>query len=260
MPNHPNKYNFNWENGRVLNEYQINYITKGEGILETRWGRMKIKPGSILLVFPGEWHRYRPNTETGWTEHYIGFQGDFTRNLYQHELFNVKNPLIPIGFQESLVKEYNEILQLAENEKPGFQKECAGKVMYMLGRIISIVKNHEFADKEIERVIREACLYMRDNLHKNVNIENFSVPLKVSYPYFRKMFKKYTGMSPKQYHLGLRIQKSKELILYSQKSIKEIALALGFDSVHHFSRTFKNKEQVSPSSLRQKQIRGGISE
>lgn len=250
LKKHPNNYSFNWENGRVLDEFQINYITHGEGMLETRYGKHKIYPGSLLIIFPGEWHRYRPNPKTGWTEHYIGFHGAFTETLFQHELFDIKNPIIKLGFQETLAKEFDHILQLVKNEEPGFQKECAGKLMYMLGRIISISKNSEFANKEIEQIIRKACLQLRDNPHRNMNIEELAKQLNVGYSYFRRMFKKYTGMSPNQYHLAIRIQKAKELILTSKKSIKQIAMDLGFDSLYYFSRIFKQKEGMSPMAYR----------
>ena len=250
LPNHPEDYSFNWENGRIIHEYQVNYISGGSGILETKEGRIKINAGSILLIFPGVWHRYMPDYNSGWTEHYIGFNGLFTESLFKHDLFDKNNPVLKIGFQISLVNEFNEILQLIKNEKPGFQQECSGKLIYLLGRIISIVKNNEFANKEMERTIRKACLYFRDNLHRNLNIEEMANDYHVSYSNFRRMFKRYTGMSPNQYHLGLRIQRSKDMIQYSNKSIKEIAEELGFDSIHYFSRIYKNKEGISPSLLR----------
>jgi AraC-like DNA-binding protein len=247
---HPSSYYFNWENGRTLQEYQVNYITNGEGIMETKEGNFKITQGSIILLFPGVWHRYKPDYKTGWTEHYIGFNGEFAKRLFQHELLDKQNPVLKIGFQESILNEFNAIVQLTKEEKPGFQLECSGKLVYLLARIISTLKNSEFANKEVEQTIRKACFYLRDNLDKNVNIEELAGNLNVSYSYFRRMFKKYTGMSPNQYHLGLRIQKSKELIQFSTKSMKTIASELGFDSIHYFSRIFKNKEGVSPSSLR----------
>jgi len=64
------------------------------------------------------------------------------------------------------------------------------------------------------------------------------------------MYKKYTGMPPNQYHLRLRLQKSKEMILFSNKSIKAIAYEVGFESIHYFSRLYKKKEGIAPSRVR----------
>lgn len=253
-PGHPSGYNFSWENGRVLQEFQINYITSGEGVIETPDGSFRIQQGSVILLFPGVWHRYKPDSETGWTEHYIGFNGIFTRNLYQHEMLSAQAPVLRVGFQEGILKEFNELLQLIEDEKPGFQQECAGKLIYMLARILSIIKNSEFAGKEVERKIRRACLFFRDNLDKNINIEELADDLHIGYSYFRRMFKKYTGISPAQYHLGLRVQKSKDLLLYSNKSIKEIAYELGFESNQYFSRIFSEKCGMTPLKFK-KQVR-----
>ncbi|MFA9390254.1 MAG: AraC family transcriptional regulator [Prolixibacteraceae bacterium] len=249
-PKHPSNYFFNWDEGRILDEYQLNYITSGSGIFETKAGKFRINPGTVLLLFPGVWHRYKPDVNSGWTEHYIGFSGAFTKTIFQHEQFNNSNPVLKVGFQDSLIKEFNDIFQLIKDEKPGFQQQCAGKLIFIFGRMISILKTSEFANKDIERIIRKSCLYLRDNLNKNVNIEELAASLHVSYSYFRRMFKKYTGMSPNQYHLGLRIQKSKELIRYSKKSIKQIAFELGFDSLFYFSRIFKTKEGLSPAAFR----------
>jgi AraC-like DNA-binding protein len=250
LSGHPDNYYFRWSNGRTLDEFQINYITDGSGIMETNEGKFRIFPGTMLFLFPGVWHRYKPDTRTGWTEHFIGFNGLFTERIFQHEMFKKYNPVLKIGFQESLLNVFNEIIDLAIDEKPGYQQECAGKLLYIFGHIISVVKNSGFANKEIERNIRKANLYMRDNLNKNISIEELAAILNVSYSTFRKMYKKYTGMSPNQYHLGLRIQKSKEMLLYSEKSVKEVAHDLGFESVHYFSRIFRKKEGIPPSWIR----------
>jgi AraC-like DNA-binding protein len=74
----------------------------------------------------------------------------------------------------------------------------------------------------------------------------------VSYSYFRKMFKKYTGVSPGQYHLQLRIMRAKELLISTDKSIKEISYELGFQSIFYFSNMFKKKEGTTPSHFRKK--------
>ena len=50
---HPSEYFFNWEEGRILNEFQINFISEGSGILENSFGTFPLKQGSIFITFPG---------------------------------------------------------------------------------------------------------------------------------------------------------------------------------------------------------------
>ena len=250
LSGHPDSYFFNWENGRMLDEYQINYITNGSGIFETRNENYRIQPGTILILFPNVWHRYKPDLKIGWNEHFIGFNGNFAQHIFKHELLSKNNPVLKIGFQDNLLQEFMNVISLIDDEKPGYQQIATGKLLSIFGSVISIIKNNEFASKDIEKKIRKANLYMRDNLNRNINMEELALSQGISYSTFRRMYKKYMGMSPNQYHLRLRIQKSKEMILYSKKSIKLIAYELGFESIHYFSRLYKNKEGISPSEIR----------
>lgn len=65
-------------------------------------------------------------------------------------------------------------------------------------------------------------------------------------------FKKYTGLSPNQYHLSLRIQHAIYLLNNTDLSIKEISFNLGFCSIFYFSKVFKEKTRQNPSCYRQK--------
>ena len=53
--NHPSRYLFSAEKGRVLNEYQLLYITKGKGYFTSTSlvHKLPVKKGNILLLFPG---------------------------------------------------------------------------------------------------------------------------------------------------------------------------------------------------------------
>lgn len=247
---HPSGYYFTWERGRILQEYQINYITEGSGVFETSTDQFKVVPGSILILQPGVWHRYKPDPNTGWNEHYIGFNGDFCSHFFQEVFFQMAKPVIYIGFQESLLKIFFEIIQHVKEEKTGHQQVSAANTILMLSKILFFVRNREFDGKSMERTIQKACLHFRENLNKNINIEVLAGELNVGYSYFRQMFRKYTGISPTQYHLSLRIQRAKDLLASTDNSFKEIAIELGFESYFYFSRIFKEKTGKNPMEFK----------
>lgn len=247
---HPTGYHFNWEQGRILNEYQINYITEGRGIFETKNGLFQIKPGSIITISPNVWHRYKPLKKTGWKERYIGFNGAIADQLLSHPFFSSDQPIINIGIHEEILDTYLKIFQLLNKEKPGCQQIASGMVVKLLGYLISLERQKEFTGKRIATIIEDARFKMRANINQELDLEALSSGYNIGYSYFRKMFKKYTGVAPHQYHLELKIMRAKELLLSTDKTVKEISFELGFQSIHYFSRLFKKKVGINPTELR----------
>jgi len=249
---HPSGYYFTWDGGRILQEFQINYITEGAGIFENEFGRFTVKSGSVILIFPGIWHRYKPLVKTGWVENYIGFNGKIAKELLSHPQFSPKQAVLHIGIKEELLDTYLKIFDLVEKEQPGFQQIASGMVMKLLGYIISFQKKKGFSGKRIAKVIEEARFMMRGKVEQKIDLKELAEQYNVGYSYFRQMFKKYTGVSPGQYHLQLRIIRAKELLISTNKSVKEISYELGFHSIYYFSNLFKKKEGMNPSQFRER--------
>ena len=247
---HPSEYTFNWKTGRILQEYQLNYITEGAGIFENRSGRFQVKEGSLMMILPGEWHRYRPLNKTGWVENYVGFKGKIADHFFQHPFFAEKPAVLQLGIKEELIDTHLKIMDLIEKEQPGYQQIASGMVVKMLGYIVSFEKQRGFSGKPIARVIEESRFFMRQNTDREIDIEALAKQHHVGYSYFRKMFKKYTGVSPGQYHLQLRILRAKEMLVSTNLSVKEICMELGFQTIHYFSLVFKKKTGMSPSEFR----------
>jgi len=75
--------------------------------------------------------------------------------------------------------------------------------------------------------------------------------------HFARLFKKTTGVSPWNYALQLKIDKAKELLLSTGRSVKEVAGEVGFDDPNYFCRIFRKKTGVPPSRFRSLTREGG---
>ncbi len=73
-----------------------------------------------------------------------------------------------------------------------------------------------------------------------------------NYNYISKIFSKQTGHTLEKYYILLRVEKVKELLDYDQINVSEIALQLGYSSVHYLSNQFKNVTGFSISDYKKK--------
>lgn len=255
FPKHPTNYQFQWENGRILDEFQINYIINGGGIFESASaGKKKIEPGSIIVLFPNEWHRYKPHKKTGWNEYWIGFKGSIADQLLNNKIIMPTNPVFYIGPNEKIYQCYAQVIENAKKEQPGYQILMAGYVLQIIGLTNMLLRQKDFEGKDIEEVIKKAKILLIEEIEKPISPQEVAQKLDLGYSWFRKMFKKYTGLAPGKYQMQQRIFKAKEMLSYSNKPIKEIAYDLGFESNFHFTKIFKDKTGINPGEYRRKVI------
>lgn len=93
--------------------------------------------------------------------------------------------------------------------------------------------------------------YLEANYAKKINVEKLSKSFGYSSTYLSRIFKKKYGISPLQYRMVLRIDEAKKLLKRNIKT-KNIALLLGFEDAHYFSRVFRQATGMSPSEWKTK--------
>lgn len=99
--------------------------------------------------------------------------------------------------------------------------------------------------------IKEAMNFIEKNFHRTeLSMKMVCDHIHLSPSYFSSIFKKETGLTFVQVVTEHRMEKSKELLLYSMFKTYEIAEQVGFTDPHYFSSAFKKQFGISPSEYR----------
>ena len=250
---HPSGYTFQENGRRVLNEYQIYYITHGSGYFESAsCSRTRIEPGMMFMLFPGEWHSFAPDPETGWNDHWVGFNGSFMDDKIKAGFFTFKNCVFKVGVDEKITNTYLEILDIISEEKKAFQQIAASLVISLIGRIHYKDLNHNNGETYITRIINQSKAIMKEDFASNTPLDQIAQSLDISYSLFRREFKNRCGISPGQYRLELRLAKAKEILHTTNMSIADISSRLHFECIGQFSTFFKKKTGLSPLEYRKR--------
>lgn len=252
---HPEGYMFNTHTGRVLKDYQLIYITEGKGYFESSHiKKTPVEKGTILFLFPNEWHNYFPDKSTGWATYWIGFEGDYINTLIKNAFFSPLTPTIQVHLHETVTSLFIEAIKITKTEQSGYQQIAGGIVVHLLGLIRSIDINKQFERNNLRSIVEQARIIMKEKVDENISLQEIADRLKLSYSWFRKLFKNYTGLSPAKYQSQLRIQRAKEYLSDTTLSIKEIAFQMNFESITYFSAFFKSNVGMTPSEYIHKYV------
>jgi two-component system response regulator YesN len=120
-------------------------------------------------------------------------------------------------------------------------KHCGNMI---IKNAINIISNYK-RSKNID-VVEKAKRYMEGNFMKEITLEELSQHVSMSTFYFSRIFSKTEGMNFRDYIIKIRMEKAKNLLQQGNKSIKEVALEVGYADQNYFSKAFKKYTSVSP--------------
>ena len=96
----------------------------------------------------------------------------------------------------------------------------------------------------------KAVTFFHGNYNRSISVKNYAQEHNMSVSWFIQNFKEYTGLTPTQYILSLRISNAQNLLESTSYNVTEIADIVGYDNPLYFSRLFKKQCGISPSDFR----------
>lgn len=248
---HPESHRLTWNRGRILNDYYVVFISKGKGTYGSAHNELQeVVAGNCFLLYPEVRHRYKPDPNHGWEEYWVGFNGTYMEYLMGKGLFDRNKPIVDLGFNADILILYKKLIDTIQASLVGYPQQVAGVVMQILGLVSQRSRYNAGGNDPVAQLIAKAKFILQESFENALDMEKLATQLPMGYSAFRKAFKKATGQSPNQYHLHLRMERARNLLLVTTLNINEIADQTGFESIFYFSKLFKKKHGVSPKNYR----------
>ena len=248
--------------GESHNFWEMVFVDNGEVIVEGDGIPHLLKSGEAFFHPPGEYHSIRANNtyacvviitfemQSSCAEYLVGqhilggsekaiiseIVHDATLTFAQpldivHQTVMIKRDDAPFG-SEQLIKSHIEqlLIHLVRNKLPPQRTQ-----------------NKTLTPPENEQVIIDILKILENNLCGNITLDEISAQMNFSKSFLKSHFKAVMGCGIHQMYLQLKISSSKKLLNEGKHSILEISETLGFSSIHHFSKIFKQFVGMPPS-------------
>ncbi len=228
---------------RYFEFYGLTHLLEGTGWYWTPNGKRKyLTRGDGILSAPGTIHDYS-SSDNDYIEDSICFTGPVADQLYASGI--ISNGIMAIGVSRRLLP----IFELAEDPscdsqiKANFALQKLLIDCYFEAKTITKASDYPQLTILIEQIQQEPGRWW--------NTMEMAQLCKLSENQFRVIFKRRTGMSPKQYIDQVKMKYASEQLSSSSRSVAGIATELGYRDPYHFSRRFKTITGMAPEHYRQ---------
>jgi AraC-like DNA-binding protein len=254
---HPKAYNFNWASGRILAEYAVVLITAGTGEYEFRnYAPGQCRRGDVLLVAPGQWHRYRPLPNTGWTELWICLGGEYLHRLRDKGLAFGK-PCVSLGthftpVRLALLSLVDEVNRKADYNSILFTSKALNVIALIAeaGGIAPAQSKgiYHFSNPQVARAIE----FIWSNSHRHLSIGDVAQAVGLVARTLERRFADCHERGIREEIEWSRYSRARRLLEDENLPIKDIAYSCGFGDPRRMIEVFRKLTSATPTEIRER--------
>ncbi|RDU24710.1 helix-turn-helix transcriptional regulator [Anaerosacchariphilus polymeriproducens] len=200
-------------------------------------------PSNSMIIFrPGSPHFYYPDGNI--------YMNDWMQFYADDDLSHLKityDTILPVSDMTSLNLLFQLLTQIFYSVKKN--KDI---LLHYLFQILFLSVHNQIYEKP--HSLYNQLLELRQQIYrypeKNWNIKDMAEQLHISKGYFQSLYKETFDVSCINDVINSRVHHAKELLTFSNMSIKEISYHCGYHNEEHFMRQFKKITNLSPSTFR----------
>lgn len=265
-PGHPGPYDFRWQLGRTLPEYQILLVTNGRGVFESReTGKVTVSDGTLMFLFPGLWHRYQPDPRTGWTERWLSFNGELAHRFMDHGPIDAASAIRKANAPEDVQKAFDRLLTNIHTNPAQNSLLLSLHTMALLATAIEAAMSEETVQVSLsiessepsDPLVAQAVGFIWTRSHYPITVPRIAEALAVNRRTLERRFAAERGQSILDEINDCRLSRAKRLLEETDLPIKVVTHLAGFSSEQRMRATFLAREGILPSEHRSRAAIGG---
>ena len=228
-----------------LNSFLMVYTLSGEGNLQYRGQEYQIKNGQCFLINCMEHHHYEVSKNSDWEFLWLHFNGanalgyfeEFSRNGFK--IIQVAQPKI---FESTLY----QLIDIHKNKSATTDIITSQCIHTLLTELI--VQNTAGNSPQflLPKYIKSIMKYIDLPFSEELSLDFLAQYQNINKFHLSHEFKKYTGLTLKEYIITTRLSHAKDLLKYTEKTVQEISEECGIFHTSHFINLFKSREGCTP--------------
>lgn len=256
---------------RIIDSFEIIICIRGNVFIQQEDEKFVLKEGDSLLLLPGHTHKGFAPSIKGTSFFWLHFVCNdeytiITEKEAQEEIKLSNNNryftgfenkiLLPDAFQltnlERISILFHQLMHVSESSyysKHAMNYLLTSLVIELTEQTLSMTsdsKKQTSYNENLSKIIE----WINAHYTNNISLRNVAYEFNYTKEYLARYFKKHMGMSMQEYINKKKIAKARELLIQSDKNIKEIASELGMGDDKYFLKLFKQYEKITPSKYR----------
>jgi AraC family transcriptional regulator of arabinose operon len=233
---------------RTLWVFAAVLVESGCGMLQTSpSGIIPCAAPCLLWLVPGIAHSYGPLEGSSWDERWVLFDGSLAIELLEQGLIDVVEPVTALPGNSDIPQLFRDLDTELLMRSPLGDSAAAATVVRIATR--AAIEGELRAPGDPRRDV-EMVSALRTRSLSTIDLAAFARDFGISPATLRRRFIAATGLPPKVFQLRVRIDRAKELLTTTDKSIEHVASDVGFEDSFYFSRVFLQREKRTPSEFR----------
>ena len=225
---------------------ELTYVDQGSLHSVADGQDLLLKQGDIVIYGPNQWHMQY--ADIGVAPRYVTISFD----LAGEDL----KPLLNRKF--TAPQQAVSLLQQMLREQERMDAYSGDMILSQLNLLLLLLLRQTESGTEPKlqtsnavhsenEIIRQAQIFISTHIREKLSVPVVARQVDVSPSYLTALFHKNLQISPGEYIRRIKLQESKQMIRENDLNFTEIAAALQYSTVHHFSRQFKEKFGITPT-------------